>query len=141
MWATVTSGGPQIVDAAGGFTGVYQGVAGTVAEYPPASTFTPGGVSRFGYMFDVDEALPGVLPVATAGTPYSTNMTATGGTGSYTWSLPSSQLGPPLAWIAIDSKTGTLSGIPPANGTYSFQVEARIEATAGLQTSQPWPLP
>lgn len=60
------------------------------------------------------------LPIAFAGTAYSTTLTGTGGLTPYTWSLtspPSSNDG-----LTINSSTGTISGTPTANGTFILTV-------------------
>lgn len=68
---------------------------------------------------------PSKIAVGVAGTAYSQQLTASGGTGSYTWSLISGQAGPPPNWLSIDSTTGLLTGTPPANGVYGFTVQAQ----------------
>ncbi len=64
------------------------------------------------------------LPAATAGTSYSQKLTATGGTPPYTWSLTGA-----VAGLQMDATTGTLSGIPPAAG--SFTVNVQVADSAG----------
>ena len=56
------------------------------------------------------------LPLATANVQYSTPLSATGGSGVYTWSATSLPAG-----LAISS-TGVLSGKIPQAGPYTFQV-------------------
>ncbi|MBB3455021.1 hypothetical protein FHT86_003320 [Rhizobium sp. BK313] len=63
---------------------------------------------------------PGTLPAGTAGTAYSQTLTASGGTGSYTYSLLTGSL--PLG-VAL-SPGGVLSGIPTTGGTFNFTVKA-----------------
>lgn len=55
----------------------------------------------------------------TAGTPYSATLAATGGTGSYTWSLVTAL---PLN-LNLNAVTGMISGIPAAPGTNPFTVQ------------------
>lgn len=55
------------------------------------------------------------LPPATAGVSYSTTITASGGTGPYTWS------GTTSGGVTLSS-TGLLSGTPPAAGTFNEAV-------------------
>ncbi len=57
---------------------------------------------------------------------YSDQLTATGGTGSLTWSVSSGSLPP---GVTLNSSTGLLSGTPTTAGTYSFTVQ--IADTAG----------
>lgn len=61
------------------------------------------------------------LPNGTVGASYSQNLSATGGTGSLTWSEPGfiSSLPPGLSL----SSTGLISGVPSATGIYTFSVE------------------
>ena len=54
------------------------------------------------------------------GTPFSRALTATGGTGPYTFSLLSGALPPGLTL----SSAGVISGTPTANGVASFTVRA-----------------
>jgi hypothetical protein len=53
--------------------------------------------------------------------PYAATLTATGGSGSYTWSLTSGALPSGLAL----SPAGTIGGIPSAGGSFTFVVRAR----------------
>jgi Zn finger protein HypA/HybF involved in hydrogenase expression len=57
---------------------------------------------------------------ATVGTPYSVTLNATGGTGSYTYSLVSGSL---PAGLSLSSK-GVISGTPTSAGTYTFSIKA-----------------
>ncbi len=121
--------GPWIVNSAGGSTGLYEGVSGTSAEYPPASTFTSetskqqtGSPSWNAYLFSVASVQSGALPAATAGTPYTQTLVASGGTGPYTWAF--SPIGAPPSWLSISPTTGTLTGTPTANGTFPIFVQA-----------------
>jgi hypothetical protein len=61
------------------------------------------------------------LPVGFAGTPYSVTLTATGGTGSYHWTVTGGAL---PAGLTL-SPTGTISGTPtgPDGGTANIQVQ------------------
>ncbi len=60
------------------------------------------------------------LPLAPLNTPYSTTLAATGGTGSYTWSVASGSTLP--SWLSLNSSTGVLSGTPTTNATATFAV-------------------
>ncbi|MFZ9628038.1 MAG: S8 family serine peptidase [Ilumatobacteraceae bacterium] len=64
------------------------------------------------------------LPVGTTTAAYSTTLAATGGTGTYTWSVTSGSLPTGLTLAS----SGTLSGTPSATGTYTFTVTARDTA-------------
>jgi hypothetical protein len=54
------------------------------------------------------------LPAGTVNSAYSTNLTATGGTGTYLWSATTLP-----AWLTL-STSGTLSGTPPSAGPINF---------------------
>ncbi|MGD0856641.1 MAG: putative Ig domain-containing protein [Dehalococcoidia bacterium] len=58
------------------------------------------------------------IPGGTVGTSYSAFLIATGGSGSYTWSVSSGSL---PAGLSLSS-AGVISGTPTAVGTYSFTV-------------------
>lgn len=61
------------------------------------------------------------LPGGTAGTFYTTQFSAVGGSGGYVWSQTGGTLPPPLTLSA----GGVLSGTPSQAGTYSFSVTVR----------------
>ncbi len=54
---------------------------------------------------------------ATAGTAYTSTLAATGGSGSYTYSIASGSL---PAGVTLNSSTGVISGTPTTGGTYTF---------------------
>lgn len=66
------------------------------------------------------------LPPASTGSKYSTDLTASGGSQPYTWSLDSGALPPGIA-LAPD---GRLSGTPTQQGTFAFRVRVVDVATA-----------
>ncbi|MGA9750656.1 MAG: putative Ig domain-containing protein [Acidobacteriota bacterium] len=63
---------------------------------------------------------PATLPSGTVGGAYSQNISASGGTGVYSFEVT---LGSLPAGLAL-SLTGTLSGVPTAAGTFSFTMTA-----------------
>jgi len=69
------------------------------------------------------------LPDAVAGTAYSQQLVATGGTPPYTWSLPG-----PAAGLTIDGSTGVLSGSPSTAG--SFTLTAKVTDSAGAAATK-----
>ncbi|MCD7983194.1 MAG: putative Ig domain-containing protein [Desulfovibrio sp.] len=66
------------------------------------------------------------LPNATVGTTYSQTFAATGGTGSHTFAVAA---GSSLPSGLLLSNTGTLTGTPTADGTYTFTVTATDSAS------------
>jgi hypothetical protein len=64
---------------------------------------------------------PTPRPAAEVGVRLTKTLTASGGSGTYTWSVTSGAL---PAGIALDASNGTVSGVPQAAGTYTFVVTA-----------------
>lgn len=60
-----------------------------------------------------------MLPDATAGDAYSASLSATGGTGNYTWSLTSGSL---PAGLSLNSSTGVISGTATNQTSSTFTV-------------------
>ncbi len=71
------------------------------------------------------------LPGGTVGASYSQGLSATGGTGGYTWSVSTGSLPTGLSLSA----TGTISGTPTAPGTASFTVQ--VTDSANTSTTKP----
>lgn len=63
----------------------------------------------------------GSLPNGAVGSAYSQTVTASGGTGSYTWSLTAGSL---PSGLSLGASTGTISGTPTTAGTSNFTVQA-----------------
>ena len=81
------------------------------------------------------------LPGATAGAAFSSTLAATGGNGSYTWSVPAGNTLP--AWLSL-SAGGVLSGTPPdsvAGTTLSVTVEVADTETPPQDTTATLSLP
>ena len=57
------------------------------------------------------------LPAGTAGTPYSTNLTATGGVAPYHWQITSGSL---PQGFSLDRATGVISGTTSQTGDFAF---------------------
>ncbi len=93
-------------------------VAGTVAGIgvTTASAATPLSITT-----------TSPLPLAPLNTPYSVTLTATGGTGSDTWSVATGSTLP--SWLSLDTTTGVLSGTPTTDATATFAVTVTDSAS------------
>jgi Putative Ig domain len=69
------------------------------------------------------------LPPATAGTNYSTNLSATGGVTPYNWSISAGSLP-----TGMNLSGNTISGVPTTAGTVSFSINV-LDASGGSQTA------
>lgn len=72
------------------------------------------------------------LPNAIAGQQYSAALTATGGTGTYTWSITSGSL---PSNLNLNSATGVISGIPNAAGPASFTATVQDQSNPSQSAS------
>jgi len=121
---TVTSGSvPTGLSLSSG--GVLSGTPSATGSFTFQATATDTASSSGAKSFTVNVATPVVvstssLPAATTGTVYSQTMSATGGTGSYTWTRTSGTL---PTGLTLNS-SGVLSGTPTASGTFTFTVTA-----------------
>ncbi len=73
------------------------------------------------------------LPNGFAGSFYSTNVVATGGTSPYTWTVATGTL---PAGLSIDLNSGVISGTPTAAGTASFSIRATDSASTPLTVTK-----
>jgi Peptidase A4 family/Putative Ig domain len=71
------------------------------------------------------------LPSASAGSPYSATLAATGGTAPYVWSISAGSLPPGLSL----STTGTITGTPTTVGQTSFSVLVTDATPAAAMTA------
>ena len=71
-------------------------------------------------------------PGGEVGVTYSDQLTVTGGTSPFTWSVSAGTL---PAGLTLGASTGLLSGTPTAAGTYSFTV--KVTDHAGLTATEP----
>jgi len=76
------------------------------------------------------------LPGGTAGTPYSTNLTVTGGVAPYQWQIAAGSL---PQGFSLDRATGVISGITSQTGSFNFTASvtdansARVNGSLGLK--------
>ena len=71
------------------------------------------------------------LPSGTAGTAYSSSMSASGGTPAYTWSITAGSL---PTGLTLAASSGTISGTPSATGTYNFTATVTDNSSPTAQT-------
>jgi hypothetical protein len=72
------------------------------------------------------------LPDAMVSTPYSGQLTATGGSGSYSWNLSSGSL---PGGLTLNGATGLISGTPRSAGTFLFTVTVTDTANSAVTAS------
>ncbi|MCJ7655127.1 MAG: putative Ig domain-containing protein, partial [Dehalococcoidia bacterium] len=71
------------------------------------------------------------LPDGTMGSPSSQTLQATGGTGSYTWSITGGSL---PAGLTLTPSSGLISGTPTASGPSSFTVQVNDGSTTATKS-------
>jgi subtilase family serine protease/pimeloyl-ACP methyl ester carboxylesterase len=74
---------------------------------------------------------PFTLPGAAVSTLYTQPLVATGGTGSYTWSVEPG--GPLPSWLALNPSTGVLTGTPTAVANHTFSIRATSGAASDVR--------
>lgn len=74
------------------------------------------------------------LGTRTAGTPFNADLDATGGNGSYTWSVAAGSTLP--AGLSLNAATGVLNGILSAAGNFSFTIHVADNADPGQASGQ-----
>ena len=73
-----------------------------------------------------------VLPSGTQGLTYSATLTAQSGTGPYTWSITTGAL---PTGLVLNAQTGVISGMPTANGTFTFTVKVTDSNTPTAESA------
>jgi hypothetical protein len=96
--------------------------AGVTATQPLTVTVAAAGGTASGSPVTVTTSS---LPQATLGQAYSTALSASGGTGNYTWVYTGS-----LPQGMSLSPSGTIAGTPTTSGTYPISVQA-VDSAAG----------
>lgn len=79
------------------------------------------------------EVLTQTLPDAVVGTPWALRLDASGGDGSYRWSIPRGSELPPGISLVQEGEATLLAGTPTAEGSYAFSVTV---ASSGIAASQ-----
>jgi Putative Ig domain len=102
-------------------TGVISGTPTTAQTYNFTVQVSGGGTATKALSIVISNNPPSPLTISTTslsngtvGTSYNQTLQATGGVGSYTWSLNGTTL---PAGLSLNSSTGVISGTPTASGT------------------------
>lgn len=142
-WAVVSGALPPGL-ALNGSTGLISGTPSTPGSYPftVQAAITPARTDTKALTIDVRTPVTVALPELPTlegseirwevGVPFTAALTASGGTGTFTWTLAGGGLPPGLA-LAND---GTIVGRPTQAGTYPYSIavtdsEARRAVTTG----------
>ena len=116
-------------------TGTYNTVL--VSATDSCSADTCANTASRSYSINICSALSittaSPLPTGTVGTAYLTNLTQSGGTAPYTWSLLSGSLAPGLS---LNSSTGAIGGTPSIAGTYTFTIGLADSCGSGNTAQQ-----
>ena len=97
--------------------------AAATSSFTIRATASTGAVGTRAYTVTINPAIvvgPATLSGGTVGTPYIQTVTATGGTGSYTFSVT----GTLPAGLTLNATTGALSGTPTTAVTRTFTIRA-----------------
>ena len=117
------------ISATSGPAVTYTAPAGLSAQLKVTLTASvPGTGSSAVVVFtdDPDPVITGTPPAGTVGVPYTTTLTAAGGTAPLVWSLASGAL---PAGLTFNPATGVIAGTPTATGSFLFVVQA-IDSSA-----------
>src|SRR4030095_9341396 len=114
-------------------TGAITGTPTTAAtsNFTITATDGLGATGARAYSVTINPAItvnPATLPNGTVGVAYSQTVSATGGTGSYTFSVSAGSL---PAGLSLNAATGAITGTPTAVATSNFT----ITATDGLSAT------
>lgn len=108
------------LSSSGAISGTISGSSATFtvrvrdAQYPSATTTRPLTITVYPQL----QVTTDFLPAAAGSVPYSQALAASGGYGSYSWSIDSGSLPPNFTL----SSGGTISGTPISSGNYNFTV-------------------
>jgi streptogramin lyase len=128
-----------------GSNGTFNGASTAVGSYPFGVTVTdssaPAQTATQTFTIQVAAALAiatSTLPGGTAGTPYTANISSTGGVTPVGFTVTSGTLPPglQLGLAATPPQTATLSGTPTTAGTFNFTITASDSSNPTQTASQ-----
>ena len=115
------SSGPGCFTVTNSTTLDISAMPGHVAGAVTVQVVTLGTSASTAYTYNSGPALLFPAPPGgEVGVPYSDQLTVTGGTSPFTWSVSAGSL---PAGVTLNASTGLLSGTPTTAGTYSFTVK------------------
>ncbi len=99
------------------------------------TAFAAGGYG-YGVIFEILPLLitTASLPGGTVNTPYSANLSATGGLPPYTWSI---MIGSLPAGLTLEANSGVIAGTPTTAGTSNFTVQVSDSESPPALTTAP----
>ena len=106
---------------------------GHAAAAVTVKVVTLGASASIAYTYNTGPALLFPAPPGgEVGVSYSDQLTVTGGTSPFTWSVSTGSL---PGGVTLNASTGLLSGTPTTAGTYSFTV--KVTDSSGLSSTEP----
>ena len=117
--------------ATGAITGTP--TAAATSNFTITATDGLGATGARAYSVTINAAItvnPATLPNGTVGTAYSQTVSATGGTGSYTFSV---SVGSMPAGLSLNAATGAITGTPTTAATSNFTITAADGLGAGAR--------
>ncbi len=110
--------------------GTYSFTIQVVSTGPPSSSASKSFTLKLVPFFNGNT--PNTLPGGTEGTPYSQNITSTGGVTPFTYEYFFGSLPPGLSVTTQNATTGLVSGSPTTAGTFTFTILA-TDSSAPVQ--------
>jgi uncharacterized repeat protein (TIGR03803 family) len=116
--------------------------AGTATDAPGTDILgyprpSGGGFDIGAYQTNQLTVGPAALAVAVVSSSYNATISATGGSGPYTFAIYSGSL---PAGLGLNSASGVLSGVPTASGAYTFTIVATDSSNPALVGSRTYTL-
>jgi hypothetical protein len=136
--APVLPGWMSFNSTTGALTGTPTNTNGSPVTVKVTVTDTNSSTTSQTYSLTVEAALavsPSALPPAMVNAPYSTTVSATGGSGSYTLSAPTLP-----GWMSFNPTTGALTGIPTSTSGSPVTVKLAVTDSNQATASQTYSL-